>query len=367
MINRILIISILLITFDLKAQVGLDETNPNPFSIIDMRASNKGMIVPRMTTNQRAFFLQNCNQSCPDGLLVFDTDKKAFYYLIANLWHSINPFTAPDEDVAFPEAVSSTASTNADLQIKSEDDNGLSMKVSGKSHYQDSISVEGSIYASKHLRVEDDIRANNRITSGSTIKAGGEITAPNFSSNSSTSGVSTPIPPGTIVMWSGSTVPAGWALCNGTNGPDMRGQFLVASGSRKKYTQTNTGTITLGTSTAYNVNTKSGVDEIQLSATQMPEHTHSISMTAGASHTHEIYFGGWNSGGIGGVRPHLALDDNGCCSTIGIDSGGVPDWKVDHGPADGAHSHDISVSSVGAGTGHTNLPPYYVLAFIIKL
>ena len=42
------------------------------------------------------------------------------------------------------------------------------------------------------------------------------------------------LPTGVIVMWSGavSTVPSGWALCNGQNGtPDLRDRFIVGAGS----------------------------------------------------------------------------------------------------------------------------------------
>jgi hypothetical protein len=42
------------------------------------------------------------------------------------------------------------------------------------------------------------------------------------------------IPSGVIVMWSGATtsIPAGWALCNGTSGtPDLRDRFVIGAGS----------------------------------------------------------------------------------------------------------------------------------------
>ena len=41
------------------------------------------------------------------------------------------------------------------------------------------------------------------------------------------------IPTGLICLWSGAAdaLPAGWALCNGSNGtPDLRGRFLVGAG-----------------------------------------------------------------------------------------------------------------------------------------
>jgi hypothetical protein len=43
-----------------------------------------------------------------------------------------------------------------------------------------------------------------------------------------------PMPPGGIIMWSGSTesIPSGWYLCDGTNGtPDLRDRFIVGRGS----------------------------------------------------------------------------------------------------------------------------------------
>jgi len=40
------------------------------------------------------------------------------------------------------------------------------------------------------------------------------------------------VPSGVIVMWSGTTPPDGWVLCNGSTGtPDLRDRFIVASGS----------------------------------------------------------------------------------------------------------------------------------------
>ena len=44
----------------------------------------------------------------------------------------------------------------------------------------------------------------------------------------------TPIPSGGIFLWSGSigSIPAGYVLCNGSNGtPDLRNRFIVGAGS----------------------------------------------------------------------------------------------------------------------------------------
>ena len=48
------------------------------------------------------------------------------------------------------------------------------------------------------------------------------------------------VPSGGIIMWSGSEVPDGWALCNGEDGtPDLRNRFVVGSGDA--YTMAETG------------------------------------------------------------------------------------------------------------------------------
>lgn len=40
---------------------------------------------------------------------------------------------------------------------------------------------------------------------------------------------------GIIVAWTGSNIPAGWALCNGQNGtPDLRGRFIIGTDEYKE-------------------------------------------------------------------------------------------------------------------------------------
>lgn len=65
--------SLLLIT--VKAQVGINTTTPDPSSALDITSTTKGMLAPRMTTVQR-----NAIVSPADGLLVYDTTLKLFYF-----------------------------------------------------------------------------------------------------------------------------------------------------------------------------------------------------------------------------------------------------------------------------------------------
>lgn len=153
------------------------------------------------------------------------------------------------------------------------------------------------------------------------------------------------IPKGGIIMWSGSLnqIPEGWALCDGSNGvPDLRDRFVVGAGSG--YTVAQTG----------------GVASNNIS------HNHSLNgHTHYMDHSHTVTLGGVPGEG----------SNNGYATV---------DWK-DVGSsgksAVGEHYHPAYVSgstmaNTGGANGNTgsggatnleNRPPYYSLAFIIKL
>lgn len=119
------------------------------------------------------------------------------------------------------------------------------------------------------------------------------------------------IPPGVIVMWGGlvANIPTGWALCDGANGtPDLRDRFIVGAGS------------------GYAVGTKGGAAEVTLTVDQMPSHRHSVAAQSGSG-----------SGVTGLVY------------------------------GEQTSSRTVWTSYVGDGEPHENRPPYYALAFIMKL
>jgi hypothetical protein len=135
------------------------------------------------------------------------------------------------------------------------------------------------------------------------------------------------IPAGGIIIWSGSTgsVPAGWLLCDGTNGtPDLRDRFIVGAGN------------------TYAVNATGGTaDAIVVS------HTHtatSVVTDPGHNHTAE------NQTGAGFGQPAGRIND---------DAGNT-----------GTSFTGITVATTNASAGvsgtNANLPPYYALAYIQK-
>jgi len=145
------------------------------------------------------------------------------------------------------------------------------------------------------------------------------------------------IPTGVIVMWSGSiaTIPSGWALCNGSNGtPDLRNQFIIGA-SVDVDGQSQTGI------TGANTKTGGTKDAIVIS------HTHTVT---DPGHTHSYDMGGGN-GTVGVYEYFGSTPYNASLSTGDIKNA----------------STGITIQSTGSSGTNANLPPYYALAYIMKL
>ncbi|MEI6123233.1 MAG: hypothetical protein WCQ95_06340 [Bacteroidota bacterium] len=82
------IIVLLSKTIIAQNNVGINSTgaNPNPSAALDVDANDKGVLIPRLTTNQRLAIVNSAN-----GLLVYDTDLKCvfFYELSTFSWISL--------------------------------------------------------------------------------------------------------------------------------------------------------------------------------------------------------------------------------------------------------------------------------------
>lgn len=159
------------------------------------------------------------------------------------------------------------------------------------------------------------------------------------------------IPSGVITMWSGSiaSIPAGWALCDGANGtPDLRNRFIVGASAD------NTG-VSNTTITGSNTKTGGSKDSTVVAHTHTANHSHTGSTNSTGAHTHTQNVGTAQSG------TGLAYNNG---------SGSSPQQTS----SSGAHSHTVTVdsasvttSSAGSSGTNANLPPYYALAYIMKL
>jgi hypothetical protein len=142
---------------------------------------------------------------------------------------------------------------------------------------------------------------------------------------SSGGGGSGSIPSGCIIIWSGAigSVPAGYLLCDGTNGtPDLRNSFVLGAGN--SYTVGQTG---------------GSKDAIVVS------HTHTATVTdPGHNHTYSavIPTGGTTGGGGSGAAGGTGTTST---ATTGI---------------------SVTNSTTGVSGTNANMPPYYALAYIMK-
>ena len=140
------------------------------------------------------------------------------------------------------------------------------------------------------------------------------------------------VPIGGIILWYGAiaNIPTGWSLCNGSNGtPDLRDKFIVGAGN--SYVAGDNATPTHLHSTA----------EMTLSLSQIPSHQH---VTPWGEKNLPAPWGTYATGQIGSA----STDWDNYWSYTSPAGGG------------GAHGHGNTGSS-------TCLPPYYALAYIMRI
>ena len=172
--------------------------------------------------------------------------------------------------------------------------------------------------------------------------------------------------PGDIKMFAGSEsqIQAGWQLCNGvgqtSNGiiiPDLRDRFIIGSG-RSYSVGSKGGSTSATTNTTGNHSHSVNVNSITLSVSQVPSHQHhaaervNYDAEPGGMYVYGISTG-TNNTQIYGRATTSSSNRHGNTSSSGS-----------------SHSHNHSASSSSSGNHNHSVnitPPYYALAFIIKL
>lgn len=202
------------------------------------------------------------------------------------------------------------------------------------------LAVPYAIHAADAAEASGDFTVEGQTTlKGGLVVTGGQVTVPALSATSLSvtgnisagtagafSGYGT-IPVGGIIMWSGSSVPEGWALCNGqkSNGvqtPNLCNRFIVGSGIE------------------YNVGATGGAKEVTLTESQMPKHRHYYT---GDDQLWSAHDGSYDIGLVGTVGGYDAKSET---------EGGARVYQT---------------SRTGGNQAHENRPPYYALAFIMRV
>ena len=289
-----------------SAQIGINNSNPDDNSVLDIQATNKGLLIPRLSTTQREAMSTGTGFS--QGMMVYDITLDILFVGYGNgasantKWYAINPWKTEY-----------TTDNNADTAHMT------AMTATGIKHGNIGI---GETNPTQKLHVDGKVKATEFIGYGAT-------------------------PIGGIIMWSGSTVPDGWTLCNGvtSNGitpPNLSGRFVVGIGSN-------------GT-TSYSHANKGGLDAVTLSTNQMPQHNHTFSGTTSSNGSHSHQFQQGYNDGLRGASSYRT---------------GNPYHKqsIQYTSTAPNHNHNFSgtTSLNGSSTAHENRPAYYAIAYIMRV
>ncbi len=164
----------------------------------------------------------------------------------------------------------------------------------------------------------------------------------------------------------GSTGNGGGHSHTGTTASDGSHNHSASTGSAGAHTHTGSAAsagahthgleYNLGTSTSGSnrgiAGTGGGNDSwhnfIRIRVNSAGAHTHSLSINSGGAHTHTV------SVTAGGAHTHTFTTSTQAAHNHSISS-------------DGGHTHTMTVGNAGSGNSHENRPPYYALAYIMKL
>ena len=321
-----------LLAFTVHAQdgMGIGTTNPDNSAVLEIKSATKGLLTPRMGTSA-----VNTIDNPAEGLIIFDTDKNTFVFN------------------AGPSGTKNWFEMTPMLRVNSTTIKNLSSPFEGMLVYD----------TSKDLFVYN----------------AGTATTPRWLELS-------PYRQGMIMMWSGTdirNIPYGWALCDGgyydstgtavastspnaIQTPDLAGRFVVGYDASSSSTPTNS---IYGTENYRLIGNTGGRTTVTLIRENIPSHRHTVQLytnTDGA-HTHDV---SWSRGDPQEDTGSNEPDRSGGGSAA---KDGYPS-VLQILTTGSSHRHYINGNTgyYGGGTGgftqgHENRPPYYVLAYIMKL
>lgn len=141
------------------AQVGIntDNSDPDASAMLDVKSTNKGMLVPRMSSSQRTMI-----SNAAIGLLVFDTDTETFWFNDSHGWMELvsgNVSTLTDAD----------ADTKVDVTEMGDEDR-ISFLVGGTER----LLMQNSLF-----RINGTLNINNAFSFPNTDGTNGQVLTTN--------------------------------------------------------------------------------------------------------------------------------------------------------------------------------------------
>ena len=210
-------------------------------------------------------------------------------------------------------------------------------------HVEGNITGSGNISAAGNLSI-DGTATVRTIDAGSAASTSALVTT--------TAGLvqkiaAAPVPVGGIIMWSGtvSNIPAGWKLCNGSNGtPDLRDRFIVGAGN------------------TYNPNNKGGQNNFCVTNNNIK--SCSLSTNCCGDHCHMLFSNGTANQNLSSTNfAACRCRDGGCSQNYTIKGRNVT-AGIGKSSTEGKHCHTLTIGASNP-TSIDNRPPYYALVFIM--
>ncbi|WP_118985813.1 tail fiber protein [Photorhabdus sp. CRCIA-P01] len=201
---------------------------------------------------------------------------------------------------------------------------------------------------------------------GLNVKAGNGI---KVDSNGISIDPNNMLPKGMIMMFSGMDAPTGWAFCDGNNGtPDLRSRFVMCGETLSETGQSSSKANGSGTEKSFSKNTTSTavsvnvtVENTILTASQIPSHNHIGGMGY-------YLLNGMRYGGDIPNDNNVLVIRNQYDNVMSNSNNQQARYAYTSNTGDGqGHNHPATASSPEHNHSVDIIPPYYLLAFIMKL
>ncbi len=145
-----------------QVAINTDGTNPDNSSMLDVKSTAKGMLVPRMTQTQRTAIA-----SPATGLLVYQTDNPdGFYFYNGTIWVSLNDATQNPKVLA-------DADNNTKIQVEeSANEDIIRFDMGGTEYFRmnhgrlEVLNTGNSIYLGNSAGINDDFTDNRNVGVG---------------------------------------------------------------------------------------------------------------------------------------------------------------------------------------------------------